>query len=36
MSSCEVICPIDNGSMTTLILCLTIPTVLGIIFSVGT
>ena len=36
MSACEVPCPIENGSTTTLILCLVIPTVVGIILSVGT
>ena len=35
MSSCEVACPIDNGSLTILIVCLIVPSIVGIIMSVG-
>lgn len=35
MSACEVICPIDHGSTTTLILCLVIPTVLSIALCIA-
>lgn len=36
MSSCEPPCDIPNGSVTKLVLCIVLPTILGIFFSIQT